>query len=368
MARDAPRLRVTEKRRMIRTHRETGCPKLDRRRICQALVIAVITFIATVGAFANDSTARVGAGGIEFLVNEDIRMVEEVLEISPSRVRVTYRFLNESDRDIHTKVAFPIPAYDPIVSSLVSIADPNSILSSFTVRVNGASVETRGVRRAYVKDRDITDQLRKMGLSDKEIFFEVSDVDFQAFMDKLEGVKKKIGGWWWIRLTVLWDMTFPAKKELIVEHDYTPATGSGWAMSHTGQSREDLKLSTDALWNSFTGKTDPYEDCLDDAAKKAIDNKVRKAASRTPDSVTVSYHSVEYILGTGRNWKGPIGDFTLRVKKAKPDQVVSLCFPGEPKKIGSTVYEFHQKDFVPPDKLVVYFYTVGSEVPDTNNP
>jgi len=48
----------------------------------------------------------------------------------------------------------------------------------------------------------------------------------------------------------------------------------------------------------------------------------------------------------------------LRLVKERPDEFVSVCFPGKPDKISPTVYEFYQKDFVPQDTLVVYFYRV----------
>lgn len=83
--------------------------------------------------------------------------------------------------------------------------------------------------------------------------------------------------------------------------------------------------------------------------------------SKGAKSVNVVLEQVAYILGTARNWKGPIAEFTLRIKKQKPSDFVSLCFPGKPVKISQTVYEFHQTDFVPPDTLVVYFYTIDSE-------
>ena len=71
----------------------------------------------------------------------------------------------------------------------------------------------------------------------------------------------------------------------------------------------------------------------------------------------VSLSDIEYVLGTGRNWAGSIQDFTLRIKKQTPDQLVSLCFPGTPKRIDPLTLEFNHKDFVPQDKLVVYFYS-----------
>jgi hypothetical protein len=71
---------------------------------------------------------------------------------------------------------------------------------------------------------------------------------------------------------------------------------------------------------------------------------------------------VEYILGTDHNWKCPIGEFKLRLKKETPEEIVSVCFPGQPEKPSPTIYEFTEKNFVPGDRLVVYFYHVDKEL------
>ena len=71
----------------------------------------------------------------------------------------------------------------------------------------------------------------------------------------------------------------------------------------------------------------------------------------------VMLDEVEYILGTGRNWKGPISDFTLDIVKVTPDQIVSLCFPGKATRVDDLTLRFQHKNFVPPDRLLVYFYS-----------
>jgi hypothetical protein len=291
------------------------------------------------------------------LKTEHIRMIEEILEISPLKVRVKYRFFNESDQDIHTTVAFPLPPENRVSRWYVDGGDPDAILATFKVLVDGKPVAKELVRKAVLGDRDITDQLRKLGLSDKEIFLDWIPKDEPNLLDKLEGFRKRFGDWWRISQTLFWQMTFPAKKETVVEHEYAPATGAGWAGPYN---RENFNADTAHLWSSFTGKSDSRkdEDCPDETTKRAIENRVRMAMSKGVEAVSVKYSSVEYILGTGRNWKGPIGEFRLRLVKEKPDQFVSLCFPGQPEKTSPTVYEFYKKDFVPQDTLVVYFYTV----------
>jgi hypothetical protein len=59
-------------------------------------------------ASANDSTAASSAGGLVLLKSEAISMDSEELYISPPKVHVKYRFMNETDRDITTTVAFPL--------------------------------------------------------------------------------------------------------------------------------------------------------------------------------------------------------------------------------------------------------------------
>jgi hypothetical protein len=211
------------------------------------------------------------------------------------------------------------------------------------------------VRKAVIGDRDITEQLRKLGLSDEEIFFDVAYEDLEPLLSKYKTIKEEYGNWWAISQTLFWEMNFPSGREIVVEHEYAPAIGGGFAVVYN---QPNLKAEISNLWKSFTGKHDENEDCLEETTKRAIENRVKMAMSKGAEAVTVNYSSVEYILGTGRNWKGPIGEFRLRLVKEKPDQFVSVCFPGQPEKISPTVYEFYQKDFVPQDTLVVYFYTV----------
>ncbi|MBI4961655.1 MAG: DUF4424 family protein [Desulfomonile tiedjei] len=338
-------------------------PQLKMFTIFPLPAIVGIVLLCTSQVFANDSTARLGAGGIELLKNEHIRMLEEVLEISPTKVRVKYRFLNESDQDTHTTVAFPVSPEDPILGYHSPVAFSSNILKTFKVLVNGRLLTTQHERKAVVDGRDITAELRKLGLSDKEIFFEVSYENLDPLLEKLRKPREEFGDWS-ISHTLYWEMTFPTHKETIVEHEYEPGAGGGWTIPYQGGAKEEFKKSVANLWSSFSGKLEEREDedCLDEATKRAVENRVKVAVAEGANSVSVSYVSIEYILGTGRNWKGPIGEFKLRLIKEKPDQFVSVCFPGRPEKISPTTYEFVQKDFVPPDKLVVYFYTVDGEV------
>lgn len=333
-------------------------------------LIAIAIAMAVSAVRANDSMVRVGAGGITLIKSEHVRMLEEVLEISTKMVSVKYRFRNDSDKDIKAMVAFPVPLYG--WTSGLTMRDQNQKpVSTFEAFVDGRRVKTRTITRAMVRGVDVTRELHRAGLSDKQIqTFAGSHVseDGERLIDDLtrrqrktvEQFKedKKSGPSWTVASTIVWKQTFPAGKEVVVEHHYAPFVGMSYTLPYQkGRPYPDsLVYPTGAAVPEGTD-----EACLGTATRKSIDDRIEALATGGAPMVYVTLHDVEYMLGTGRNWKGAIGAFTLRVEKDSPDQIVSLCFPWELRKTGHTSYEFTQKDFVPQDKLVVYFYDIGAE-------
>jgi len=344
----------------------------------------VIIVIALIGSYssvhADDSIARVGVGGITFLKSTDIRMVKESLKISPSNVYVKYHFLNESNKDILTTVAFPLPAYE-FDSNTSESYESKIPLMSFSIMIDGNEVETTKTRRALlikhivekegkhiivkeIIDRDITKELKAAGLSDAQIFESFGDSDYDQKagivrnrLNKKQIVKlKKIGALdsdnfpsWEVAATVHWKQLFPAKKEIEVEHTYTPFVGGSYTYINNGQPSFE-----------YLGNSD--EVCLTKETRKEINQKAQKLIGTSKsdiEGVQISLDEVEFILSTGRNWKGPIGEFTLSIEKNFPDQIVSTCFPGKPKIVNQTTIEYSQTNYITQDKLVVYFYSIG---------
>jgi hypothetical protein len=331
------------------------------------LVITAATLILASLSFANDSFGRLGAGGITFVKTQDVRILEEVLTISTDLIRVKYRFLNESDRDIRTTIAFPLPLrgiHSGVRYYGGAIESSEQIRRSFSVRVNGISVETRYDRKAIIGDTDITAQLRQIGLTDEQIFetFAGCEVDSkglitwdlpfsqQVKITKLLGELTKGDSPWKVSETIYWEQLFPAKKELVVEHTYTPMPGGRYDVPY----QEGFGYVSPADYLTIYME-DP---CLNDTTRRNVANRLRYYVDRGVGWLTVYDADVEYILGTGRNWKGPIGLFKLRIKKKPRNQFISHCFPGKPREINPTTYEFVRKDYTPPDRLIVNFYTV----------
>jgi len=313
-----------------------------------AIIVTGLVFVSVIfcaGTFADETTAQLGAGGLSFTKSEDIRMLQEILQISRSQVDVKYRFMNESDQDIQTTVAFTLPPYHPFHSrsNEPDPADPWLVAGTFKVLVQGHPVSTQfSERKAMVGDRDVTAQLRELGLSDDQIF-RTGDLagDQWAALAVLDGTNRGILDWK-VAETAFWQQSFPAGKEIVIEHQYTPFIRFRFYSAYYNG------LDAGPLMPS----------CLDEMTGRAFVNRIIKAYAKVVEhDPWVLTYVIEYVLGTGRNWKGPIGEFKLRIEKMA-DEIMAPCFPGKFKEVSPTVYEFCKKDFVPPDKLVLYFYRV----------
>jgi hypothetical protein len=77
-----------------------------------ACLAATLMLVSGTLALGNDGAASTGVGGIQLRREANISMEKERLTISESKVTVEYEFLNDTDKDITTEVAFPIPPYD----------------------------------------------------------------------------------------------------------------------------------------------------------------------------------------------------------------------------------------------------------------
>lgn len=316
-----------------------------------------LTLLAT-SAVANDTTARVGAGGLVFTKSNDIRMVSEKLSISTSRVTVDYVFRNESSTAIDTTVAFPMPPYGLNCGEAAIEANVRP-LDSFRIIVNDQPVRPAKVRRAEVRGKDVTAALRQAGLSDEQIFVSFGhDCGTSRYGTELSPRQQRalekfgamVGGdpRWKVAETAHWQQTFPPLRDVRVRHEYKPFTG------YAGSS--DLSVVPDSIPVSTSEDYRVDRACVGESGLRAIRRRAMQGLSHNA-SAGVALHDVEYILGTGRNWKGPIGEFTLDIIKGTPDQIVSLCFPGKPTRVDDLTLRFQQREFTPPDRLHVNFYS-----------
>ena len=93
---------------------------------------------ASVPALANDTSAQLTTGGLEFITNENIVMESEELFISRDQIKVVYEFHNTGDVDQNILVAFPMPDIVPNWWSPVAFpTGPDDNLFEFETTFNG---------------------------------------------------------------------------------------------------------------------------------------------------------------------------------------------------------------------------------------
>ncbi|WP_198174312.1 DUF4424 domain-containing protein [Mesorhizobium xinjiangense] len=320
----------------------------------KTLAIPFILAAASWPVHANDTSAVLGAGGLELTTSEDIVMASEDLYVSPSEVRVRYSFRNEADHDITTRVAFPLPDVDQSAYAIVFLPAPDQEnFVDFHVAVDGERVRPQLEQKAIADDgSDVTAELQKAGLPvnshlpdwdekaralpDNVWQHLVKEGLFDVEADDPNDRSADFSPSWSLSAAFHWEQTFPAGKTITVDHRYKPIVGGV-------SSFEDEQ------------QFDDYEAyCLDDQGKGGVRRllkQARAAAHKDPDLAPgLAPIEVSYVLTTGANWKGPIEKFHLTIDKEKPHAVLSLCMHGL-KKTGPTTFELKQEDFTPKDDI-----------------
>lgn len=335
--------------------------RLRRRLRAPAARAALILLAAAASgsAYANDSTAELTTGGLALTRSAHIEMRSEDLYISPREIRVGYRFYNASPADVTTLVAFPMPditVADVGANVTVPTSDPQNLLG-FSTTVDGAPVKAsimqkvtnragmdrtadlerlgvplaphlRSTDKAIEKlPRVAWDELRLLGLADTE------EYSAGRVMRQSRPSPR-----WTLQTTYYWEQTFPAGREIAIEHRYKPSIGRS-AQTMIGDP-EAMKEG----W--FKAYVDKY--CIGTELTGAAE-RARKAA-RMKYGAPFSEERISYRLATGANWARPIGRFRLVVDKGHPASLVSFCGM-ETKRIAPTQLEVRKDGFAPDQDL-----------------
>lgn len=308
------------------------------------LAAAALACLLASPASANDSIAKLGAGGLILVQADTITMESEDLYVSPSAIRVEYRFRNNAAEDKTHLVAFPMPLIEPIdyLESDISVPErQKDNFMNFAVSVAGVAVTPQIEIRALTGGLDITGKLAALAIPLNPLAEAAAKALNAVPKEKLSellvmGAVRDAGDGfqpsWTLKSTYYWLQTFPAGQTIAVAHSYTPAVGLAFFY--------DMALAEPGYVDRF---------CIDAATGKAIR---RKLAAAKPEAPLLMEQQIQYILTTGANWQGPIADFRLVVDKEKPDAIVSFCMDGV-KKIAPTQFEVRKRDFQPRSDLDV---------------
>ena len=321
----------------------------------KSFAVLGLALVASLPAYANDTTVQLTTGGLEFVVNNDIEMLSEDLFISTQEIRVVYEFRNNGKTDQNVLVGFPMPDITPNWWSDSAFPDGSSEnLFDFKTTFDGAPVDATLHAYAYAAGVDRSDYLRGIGLS--LLSFEDStraatdqlDPAIQAEMLHLglivpEGYDAEDGAdhyWpnWTYRATYTWEANFPAGKTVKVEHRYKPSVGGTVAVSLLGEVTDEYDPS--AAYVKY---------CPDEAFKNAI----RKTLVDKDEPWSAPFYEqwISYILTTGGNWSGgAIAKFKLTVDKGEERNLISFCGDNV-KKVGPTTFEMNATDFYPEKEI-----------------
>lgn len=324
----------------------------------RAQLAATLLLIAA-PAFANDTSAVLSTGGLEFITSTDIVMESEDLFISKDEIRVVYKFRNDGAEDQNILVAFPMPDIVPNFWSPVAFPiGPDDNLFEFETTLDGQKVETTLHEYGYAFGIDRTKLIKQLGLPlvpISEAASEATDaLDDETTAELLhlgmltpdefdagEGWEKHYWPAWTYRATYTWEANFPAGKTVTVEHRYKPSVGGTVGVSFLSEPYEGYDPAA-------TYRT---KYCTDDDFIGAVRDTLVNPDE--PWSAPFFESWISYILTTGGNWGGgSIEKFRLVVDKGSADNLVSFC-GDDIKKIGPTTFEMVKEDFWPEKELEI---------------
>jgi hypothetical protein len=282
-----------------------------------------------------------------------VRMASEELYLSMDAVRVTYRFENLTDEEQRVLVAFPMPGItgDFYSDGSYPTDDPENIFG-FSTTFDGVPVEAELHQYAFALGVNRTKELQKYGLplaphvaaTEHAVnALPEADAAYLAGLGLLEN-----NGWgdesyytpiWTMESAYTWEAVFPPSRTVVVEHAYTPGIGGTSMVSFLSEESRSLARYVDKY-------------CLDDPVINAV-----KRNLVNPDELwSAPYYEswLSYVLSTGENWAGSIGEFRLIVDKGRPENFVSFC--GENVvKTSPTTFEITETDFYPWGDIHVLF-------------
>ncbi|WEK46151.1 MAG: DUF4424 family protein [Candidatus Andeanibacterium colombiense] len=330
------------------------------------LLAALAAALLPAPALANDSEAEWALGGLVLKQNDAISMDREDLFISAAEVKVDYTYTNHSDADQKVLVSFPMPAL-PGGAFAEPGAYPDFTGLDFATTVDGKAVGWTRTQRAVAGGRDVTDALEAEG-------FPLQWYQDDGFIEKISslpanegrrleraGLLRRETDWggndlrpaWQVETSIVREQLFPARATIHVSHRYTPATGGsvGGLIEHLGE--KDHAAQAAAYRQRY---------CTDAAFFAGFRKRQKAEAAKGGGDWSPGYGEtwIGYVLSSGANWRGPIGEFRLVVDKGLPENLVSFCMDGVTK-LSPTQFEVRKLDYEPDRDLNILILQWSSD-------
>ncbi len=334
----------------------------------------------TLPARADDSSAILGAGGLVLARTDKISLVSEDLFLSPSAVKISYRFRNLSLADIETIVAFPMPDLRGDPNSTLQIPDPlNNNFLKFRAAVDGKPVDSQLEQRAFVinkgkPDVEVTDRLKALNIpvvptveatekalhalnaAQRKELITAQIIDGPGGPDDPyaadpDNPNTTYAPLWTLRSKFWRKQMFPAGKDVIVQENYVPGLGG---LSSLNYGSPDMSARSKAFYKK--------QYCTDEAFSKAARGLYERASADDGRTFQSYEQYLSYIITSGGNWAGPIGDFRLVVDKGDQKTLVSFCGDGV-HKTSATTFEATWKNYMPTRDIDILFLKSDANPP-----
>jgi hypothetical protein len=292
----------------------------------------------------------VGLGGLTLSNADGIALKKEVLNVGWRQISVDDEFLNESNSDKEGIIGFQFaeyPVFDPY--NLTHFGEPDA----FSLTIEGHPAPYKTVVQAILdgtksQDFDITKDLEGIGLTREQILHpdllvqnhsKKAKTQIKALVDQgyLEHQGEDYIARWNVKVSYQWKQRFPAGRIVHVHHEYQPFNSENYGHNDRKQLQQ-------------------INFCQDKNFSDAWERKLKQAEA-SKESADGTH--VAYILRNENGRKNNIEDFTLNLRKESPQEMVTLCFPSEFKRIDNRTLQTHISNFQPADDLHVYFANIS---------
>jgi len=315
----------------------------------------------TPALYADDGASSIAAGGIIVMKREPrIVMAKEVLNISPSRVLVDYDFRNDSDEDITTEVAFPVPAY---TLAWDERNPKEESFDDFKLWIDEEPARFTTEIRAFAGKHDITELLSKLHVDASSFgHFDSGfnpknpqqdphspDIDRLSKEQRTQLISAKAfpseadrEPRWSVQKKYHWTQTFPAHSVVHIRHQYTPVLGN----SNT--------IGDPAVYQGKDAVPEYAQSCPAATLRDTLTKVWQSDKDHESSPLSISY--VSFILTTANTWKTPIEDFTLIVERPripKYKTYVSFCWDGPVTQLDADHFSAHITGLVPKKELMI---------------
>ena len=285
-----------------------------------------------------------------------IVMESEDLEISIRKITVTYRFRNETDRDIDATVAFPLPMLSggAVENEPMRLPSKSAVnFMNFEVTVDGKRSAVQTEVRAFYEQREITQRLRALGLP-----LSVVDPGMARAIQRLTAMhraelskeelldcedQQPCWATWDTKIQYFWTQHFPAGGTVTLRQSYSPVVGGSY------------------LVRSMAAPSRGKEFCVSNDARSAIQDFKKRQPVKDQDEIVLWENEIQYILTTANNWSGPIRSFHLVVSMESPEDILLSCTALT--RISPTRYEMTRSNFRPDRELDLMILTAKNYRP-----